>query len=520
MRAQSRTSKSIKNSIVALIFYAINLIIQFYSRKIFLDYLGSEIIGLNTTAVNLLQFLNLAELGINFAVGFTLYKPLHDNDTTTINEIITLQKYLYKRIGIFIASGALILMCFFHNIFSKMALPLWYAYASFGVLLFSALLGYFVNYRQIILTASQQDYKIIYSYKSVMILKVAIQMIAVWKSDYGYIWWLVLEVLFAVIASTTLNLETKNTFPKLKTSQNSYYILKSKYPDLTTKIKQLFFHKIGGFALTQSSPIIIYAYASLNIVTLYGNYIIITSGIQGMVNAIFNSMGAGIGNLVAEGNYAKIIEVFKELFSIRFLVSATLCYCTYSLTPAFITIWIGSQYILPESTLMLVTALLFISISRTTIDNYINAYGLYSDVWSPLVEAVLNISMSIVLGYYYGLNGIISGVLISQIIIVVMWKPYYLFTKRLQNYFWDYWKNYTIHIVLGLSTILITKYIVSKLVLMNDTINDSFIYLAVTHAITFMILLYVIMYIFCPGIRLFNNRIFHSRTFQRDKKQH
>ena len=63
MAAESRTAKSLKNSVVALGFYFVNLILQFFSRKIFLDYLGAEVLGLNTTATNLLQFLNLAEPG-------------------------------------------------------------------------------------------------------------------------------------------------------------------------------------------------------------------------------------------------------------------------------------------------------------------------------------------------------------------------------------------------------------------------------------------------------------------------
>ena len=82
MVTDSRTSKSIKNSLVALAFYFINLVLQFFSRKVFLDYLGAEILGLNTTATNLLQFLNLAELGIGSAIACTLYKPLLEKDTT------------------------------------------------------------------------------------------------------------------------------------------------------------------------------------------------------------------------------------------------------------------------------------------------------------------------------------------------------------------------------------------------------------------------------------------------------
>lgn len=47
MVTDSRTSKSIKNSLVALAFYFINLVLQFFSRKVFLGYLGAEILGLN-----------------------------------------------------------------------------------------------------------------------------------------------------------------------------------------------------------------------------------------------------------------------------------------------------------------------------------------------------------------------------------------------------------------------------------------------------------------------------------------
>lgn len=89
MSESSRTVKSIKNAQVALIFYFINLVLQFFSRKIFLDCLGAEVLGLNTTAQNLIGFLNLAELGIGGAIAFTLYKPIFEKDSQTINEIVS-----------------------------------------------------------------------------------------------------------------------------------------------------------------------------------------------------------------------------------------------------------------------------------------------------------------------------------------------------------------------------------------------------------------------------------------------
>ena len=90
-QSESRTAKSVRNGMVAIVFFAINLILQFFSRKIFLIGLGNEILGLNSTLANMLEFLNLAELGIGTAIGFSLFEPLHRNDRATINEIITLQ---------------------------------------------------------------------------------------------------------------------------------------------------------------------------------------------------------------------------------------------------------------------------------------------------------------------------------------------------------------------------------------------------------------------------------------------
>ena len=432
METESRTANSVKNSVVALGVYFMNLVLQFFSRKIFLNHLGTEVLGLNTTATNLLQFLNLAELGIGSAIACTLYKPLFDNDTKTINEIVSLQGWMYRRIALIVITGAAVLMCFFPLIFVKMSLPMWYAYSSFGVLLVSALLSYFVNYKQILLSSDQKEYKIQYSYKTTMLVKVLCQIFAIKYFENGYVWWLVLEVLFAVMASVALDMTVRKTYPYLKTELASGRVLSQKYPGIITKIKQLFFHKIGSFALTQTSPIIIYAYASLTLVALYGNYMLVITGVSMLFTAMFSSMNAGVGNLVAEGNKERIMGVFEELFSVRFLLSCTICFGVYVLTPSFITLWIGEEYVLDDLTLGLMVAMLYIQLTRTTVEAYINAYGLFSDIWAPVIEALINVGMSVLLGAFFGLHGILTGVLLSLLVIVFCWKPYFLFRQGLK----------------------------------------------------------------------------------------
>ena len=88
------------NSGVSLIFQILSILIQFVARKVFLDYLGTEILGLNTTVQNLLQLLNIAELGIGTAISFTLFKPLAENNKQEISEISRSLKILAKELNV------------------------------------------------------------------------------------------------------------------------------------------------------------------------------------------------------------------------------------------------------------------------------------------------------------------------------------------------------------------------------------------------------------------------------------
>lgn len=463
MTNQSRTFKSLKNSLYSLGFYIVSLGLQFFSRKIFLEQLGAEVLGLNTTALNLLQFINLAELGITSAVSFTLYKPIYEHNTKAINEIVTLQGYLYHRVALFVIAASGLLMFFFPWIFQKMALPLWYAYGSFGVLLFSSLLTYFVNYKQIVLSADQKGYKAIYSFKGVNLLKIFFQIATVYYTKDGYVWWLILEALFAALASVALHKTTIHEYPFLHSVDNSYKELKEKYGDFVIKIKQVFVHRIGGFALTQSSPLIIYAYANLTLVAIYGNYMLVISGILALVGSAFNSITAGIGNLIADGNLKQTISVFNELFSLRMAISGIMTFVTGYMISDMISLWIGNQYKLPNTTVILMLVIMFINLSRYSIESFINAYGLYHDIWAPLTESVLNIGFSILLGYYYGLNGVLCGVLISLVVIVLFWKPYFLFSQHFKGYLYTFVLSYIKHIVLLVVSAFISYYVLCNI---------------------------------------------------------
>ena len=171
----SRVEKSLINAKVNLLFYFLSLFFSFFSRKIFLDSLGDNFIGLTGTLGSILGYLNLAEFGISGAISIFLYKPLFQNDRSSIQEIISLLGYLYRKIGTFIAIVGIIISLFFPFIFSSSDVSLGIVYFVFYSFLSSSLIGYFINYREIILSADQKNYLVSIYYQSAGLIKTALQ---------------------------------------------------------------------------------------------------------------------------------------------------------------------------------------------------------------------------------------------------------------------------------------------------------------------------------------------------------
>ena len=269
------------------------------------------------------------------------------------------------------------------------------------------MLGYFFNYRQIVLNADQKGYKIQIVVQGFVVVKTIIQILGITYSAFPYVFWIVVELLSAVITSFLLHRLLKKEYSWLKGNVACGKSYLKKYPEVLKKTKQAFFHKMGGVILSQSSPLVIYAFTSLSIVALYGNYLLIVSKVGALMGAIFNSTGAAVGNLVASNDRKRIIDVFWELSDSRMCISTICILCLFYLTNPLITLWLGANYCLGKDFLLLFIILTSISMLRTTVDSYNYAYGLFQDVWATVIEAVFNLGLSICLGYFWSLNGIV-----------------------------------------------------------------------------------------------------------------
>src|SRR5882762_2875172 len=170
----SRVQKSLLNARVNALFYMAALTLSYFSRRIFLQSLGSQFVGFTGTVGNFLGFLNLAEMGTAMAVSFALYKPLLEKDTNGIAAIVSLTGYLYRRIGLIMTAAGVLLSLFLPLIFPHPGFPLHVIYFAWYAFLISSLLSYYLNYGQVLLDADQRNYIVTAWLQTTTIVKVVV----------------------------------------------------------------------------------------------------------------------------------------------------------------------------------------------------------------------------------------------------------------------------------------------------------------------------------------------------------
>lgn len=429
MSEQGRLQKSLKNARVAIFFMVLTFLINFLSRKFFLDGLGPELMGMRTTLYTVLAMLSLSELGIGLAVNTSLHKPLVDKDYKTISEIISLQGWLYQWVFAFITLGIIGLAFYLPHMFSEMKTPMIYAYLTLGVSYLGTMLSYTVNYKSVLLNVDQKGYMTSSILSTATIVKNLIQLaILRWVPD-PYIYWIAMDLLIALLGVYIIERVTRREYPwlEIKKSRGREYF--RKYPEVIRMTGQLFVHQFTPFIMSNTTPWLVFKFAGLTSVTFYDNYKNLIANIRALYAAAFTNDGPGIANLIAEGDKEKIYNFFWEMYALKQFISGTLLFGVFTFATPFIATWLGEEYKASTLTLTLFCLISHLDLNRLTVDSYIIGFKLFGDVWTPAVEGGSMVVLSIVLGKAYGIDGLLLASYLSLVGVHLFWRPYYLFTR-------------------------------------------------------------------------------------------
>ena len=132
--------------------------------------------------------------------------------------------------------------------------------------------------------------------------------------------------------------------------------------------------------------------------------------------------------------------------------------------------------------------------SEKVTDIFKDGSGFFDDIHLPISEAVINFIISIILVQYIGLNGVIIGTIVSNILIICIAKPILVFKRCFGRGVKDYIKIYGNYLVLTILSLLNCNFILKFIPLKNinswfDWIVQGIIVGSITLVITFVIFL-------------------------------
>lgn len=406
----NKVKSSYYNIIASIIQQAISIILGFVSRMLFIHILGVEMLGLSSTFESVLGTLALADLGIQRAITYSLYKPFADSDYPMINKVLCIYKWFYRLVAVIIVIGALVCFPFLNNIISGIEFKnIFYLY--FILQAAGSASSYLLAYKRVLLFVDQKDYvtKIIDSISSFCFLILKIAVIYFFKNFALY---LIIQISQVVVSNLFVHIVCVKIYPFVE----NVHFDKNLFKRIGKDMKEVVFGKFASFVYDSTDNLVISSFISTVFVGMLGNYTLITSSIKKIINSIVNPLAPVIGGMIAEGDINAKRSSFKICTHFCFVVALFLLVPTFGLIDKFITIWIGNEYLLPRNVSFLIVLDLFIFTLQGICCSYIFGEGLFKlEKYVDIITALMNLSISIVLAILIGVEGVLIGTVISEL---------------------------------------------------------------------------------------------------------
>lgn len=418
---------------IGLITSIVILITNFFLRSYFVKIYGSDLTGYYLLIVQLMGMLNLAELGVGTALTYILFKPLHDGSQSELREYYYITKRIYNVISLSILIIGVLLSAFLRKIVDA-DIPAEQLYIPWLIFVISTSLSYFYSSQSVLLTADQNVYLVKFL---TGLAKSFTYLIQIALMIYGVSFWMVcsVELISSIMLIIFFNMAIKNRYPylfnfQLSTDKNRIRVIKDK---IKKEIKFTFIHKIAAVAVFNTDYLIISVFLGLSMITSFSSYLMLIQALGFIIAAVASPLGAFIGVTLHRHGLNKVVSVTSLFNSLFFITGAFCAYIFYLASTAFISLWMGPSIILEQHTVLLLSINCFVLVARTSFDATKIGLGYMADIELPILEAVLNIILSLILVRFLDLDGVILGTIISNIIVVLLLKPIYLYKKALKQ---------------------------------------------------------------------------------------
>ena len=421
----SRSKNAKRNIISGFIRKGQSIILQFLIRTIILYILGAKYLGLTSLFTSVLTVLSLMDLGFSNAIIFCMYKPVAENDKSSICAYLSYFKKIYFITGIVIMTVGIISMPILKFLIHSDLPGDINIYIIYLVYLFNTVCSYFLYaYKGALLDAFQRI-DISNNIQSAVLLCQHLFQILILIVFENYYYYVVLTPVFSVIYNLLIAYITKRKYPEYICSGVLSNFQKER---LYSRVKGLIISRISETSRNSFDSIIISSIMGLTNVAIYNNYYYIHSSIYSFMVAINQGIQSSIGNsLVCESKKKNLKDLFK------FMSEWLICFCVVSLLSLyqpFMIFWVGKELCISEINMFLF-CLYFYVLNMCNIRNlYFDGCGLWDKgKYTYCLETVGNLFLNIFLGMFIGMSGILIATIMTLFIFSFILRTNILFKE-------------------------------------------------------------------------------------------
>lgn len=488
----SRTKNSVRNYSMNVVSQVTSILLSFIGRTFFIKLLGIEYLGVNGLFSNILSLLSLAELGVGTAVTYMMYKPIAEDDKEKVAAYNDLFRRIYNYIGTFIFVAGLCFTPFIFNLIKECPNITENLYVIYVLFLANSSVSYFFTYKRSLLIAYQKEYINSKNVVQFAIIKDIVLIALLYAFGNFYIY-LTAQILITIASNCAISYKTNRLFPEI-VSITPKRVPKSEIRVIIKNTFAMMCHKIGSVVVSGTGNIFISYFVGISTVGIYSNYVLLSNCARQIVGHGINSLTASFGNLVATSKTQEVFKVYKRIYFINFLLALSISVTFFAVVNPFVTLWIGSEFILEKNCVMIIVAnSLFFNQIRIPSQIVINTYGLFWQIkWKSLIEAAINLFCSFLFTAWLGLGikGILMAALFSNISTSLWWEPFVAFKGMkvpIKFYVIEFVKNCCLFVLSIVTVYILSYYFICESIVAQIAIN--LIIVAIT-----LLLLIVVFY--------------------------
>ncbi len=406
-----RSKKAFKNMLALVIWQLVSISCGFIIPKILITTFGSNINGLVTSITQFLAYISFMDLGVGAVVKSSLYKPIAENNNRKIENILAASEHFFKTIAkIFIIY--VIVLSVVYPLFVKAEFDYIFTFSLIIIIAISSFAEYYfgITYR-LFLQADQRTYVISIIQIFTTILNVIITIVLA-KLGTNIIVLKLFSSFVYILRPILQNIYVKKKYKIKLENADSNYKLEQKWDGLAQHIAAV----IHG----NTDIVVLTIFTNVLEVSVYSVYALVTNGLKRLMEAICNGIDASFGNMIAKNEIETLNKNFN-MYEIVYLSLITIIYaCTFVLIVPFVSVYTYGindvNYIRPLFAYLIVLSEYVYAI-RVPYNSLALVAGHFKETRNGAwIETIINLGLSIILVFKFGIVGVAIGTLLAMII--------------------------------------------------------------------------------------------------------